>query len=198
MSEIQVRPAVRSEYDAVTQIYGRAFQLDPVYVWLLPDPDVRRARLAGLIGTVVRHMYRDTGVLDVAVRDGRIVGAALWGRPGHVATGRWHLARALPGMLRATRDRMPALVELGSTLEAARPATPHWYLSHLAADPDGQGSGIGSALLSTGVARVDADGVPAYLECKPELVGYYARSRFADTGTVEIDGGALSVVAMLR
>lgn len=65
--------------------------------------------------------------------------------------------------------------------------------------PAGAGrGGIGSALLSVGLARVDTDQAPACLECRPELVDHYARSGFARTGTVDVDGGALSVMAMTR
>jgi ribosomal protein S18 acetylase RimI-like enzyme len=196
VSEIQVRPAVHSELGAVAQIYARAFHDDPVYRWLFPDDADRRARLPVLFSAFVQHLHRGTGALDVAVRERRLVGAALWDRPGVVATGTWRTARALPGLVRASGRRLPALAELGSTLEAARPAKPHWYLFHLAADPDVQGSGVGSALLSTGLDR--GAGAAAYLECKPELVDYYGRSDFARTGSLRIGGGAVTLVAMTR
>jgi len=196
VAEIQVRPAVHSELGAIAQIYARAFQHDPVYEWLLPDDADRRARLPVLFAAFVQHLHRDTGALDVAVRDRRLVGAALWDRPGVVATGGWRTARALPGMLRATGRRMPALAELGATLEAARPVQPHWYLFHLAADPGAQGAGVGSALLRTGLDRVDA--ADAYLECKPGLVAYYGRNGFVRTGELSIDGGAVAMAAMTR
>jgi ribosomal protein S18 acetylase RimI-like enzyme len=196
VTEIQVRPAVHSELGAVAQIYARAFQHDPVYEWLLPDDAERGARLPVLFAAFVRHLHRGTGALDVAVRERRLVGAALWDRPGVVATGAWRAARALPGLLRASGRRLPALAELGSTLESARPSSPHWYLFHLAADPAEQGGGVGSALLGAGLDR--AAGATAYLECKLALVGYYGRAGFARTGTLSVGGGAVTMAAMTR
>jgi predicted N-acetyltransferase YhbS len=98
-------------------------------------------------------------------------------------------------MLRAVGRRMPDLVRLGEAVEAARPSVPHWYLSHLGVDPDRQGHGLGSALLRA--MPPTRDGLPAYLECKPAHVGYYARFGFAVSGEVVVDP-TLSLVTMWR
>jgi GNAT superfamily N-acetyltransferase len=44
----------------------------------------------------------------------------------------------------------------------------HWYLFILGTEPAAQGRGLGSALLAQMLARVDADGMPAYLESSNE------------------------------
>jgi predicted N-acetyltransferase YhbS len=44
------------------------------------------------------------------------------------------------------------------------PTDPHHYLAFLAVRPDKQNLGIGSALLAKHHARIDAAGIPAYLE----------------------------------
>ncbi|MGI5130713.1 hypothetical protein ACQEVB_28175 [Pseudonocardia sp. CA-107938] len=86
MAETRVRSAARRKLPAVADLYARAFQDDPAYVWLFPDPAQRARRLPVLFRAFVQHLHRGTGALDVAVRDGRLVGAALWDRPGR--TGR--------------------------------------------------------------------------------------------------------------
>ncbi len=101
-------------------------------------------------------------------------------------------------MLRATGARMPALAELGAGLEAARPAEPHWYLFHLAADTDTQGGGIGSALLAAGLARVDAEQAPPTSSASRARRLLRPERGFAGTGTVELDGGAVTLVTMSR
>jgi ribosomal protein S18 acetylase RimI-like enzyme len=192
---VTVREATRADRRAVRDVLGAAFQVEPVYVWLFPDPVRRRRRLGPLLGTVVEHLHRDLGVVQVADVAGTVGGVAVWDAPGRVESGRLGLVRALPGMLRATGRRWPDLARLGGALQAARPPVPHWYLSYLGVDPDRQGHGLGSALLrAMPPAR---DGVPAYLECKPAHVGYYERFGFAVSGEVVVDP-TLSVVTMWR
>ncbi|GAA3783248.1 GNAT family N-acetyltransferase [Micrococcus endophyticus] len=83
-------------------------------------------------------------------------------------------------------------------LEARHPAEPHWYLGLLTVAPDAQVGGVGSALVRAGLARADADGLPAYLECERHREAYYARFGVARTPTVEIDDGAPAHLGMWR
>jgi predicted N-acetyltransferase YhbS len=87
------------------------------------------------------------------------------------------------------------LARLGGPLDAARPATPHWYLSHLGVAPHMQGRGVGAALMRAMPPM--RDGAPAYLECKPGNVAFYERFDFAVSGEVTIDAD-LSVLTMWR
>jgi ribosomal protein S18 acetylase RimI-like enzyme len=197
MPDLAVRTADRDDHTEITAVLGRAFQVEPVYHWLFPDPAVRARRVGPLIGTMLRHLHRRLGLTEVAMVDGAIVGAAVWDRPGTVGPPDWRIAFALPGMLRAMGRELPRLVRLGEVMERARPAEPHWYLSHLGADPERQRSGVGSALLRSMLPRSDADGTPAYLECSDANVGYYERFGFAVRDTVVVDE-TLSCRAMWR
>ena len=65
----------------------------------------------------------------------------------------------------------------------------HWYLFILGTEPAAQGQGLGSALLAQMLARVDADGMPAYLESSSERnLALYGRHGFEVTGEV-VDPG---------
>src|SRR5215204_4986898 len=67
---------------------------------------------------------------------------------------------------------------------------PHWYLFILGAEPTAQRRGLSSALLDHMLARVDADGMPAYLESSSERnLALYGRHGFEVTGEVAIPGG---------
>lgn len=78
-----------------------------------------------------------------------------------------------------------------------RPHYPHWYLTDLAVDPGSQGLGIGSALLRDRLAKVDADGLPAYLEATtPASRRLYERHGFAYVDTINPEGP--SAFAMVR
>lgn len=194
MTEIRTDAARRGDHDQVAGTLGRAFQVDPIYEWLYPDPAGRRTWLPHLLGTLVGPLHAHRGPTDVARHGGWIVGAAVWERPGAVGADGWSVLRALPGMLRATGRRLPDLAELGSVLEARRPAEPHWYLFHLGAEPGWQGHGVGSALLRAGLARSDAEGRSAHLECKPAHVSYYSRFGFDVTDEVDVHGVLLKIL----
>jgi ribosomal protein S18 acetylase RimI-like enzyme len=66
----------------------------------------------------------------------------------------------------------------------------HWYLFILGTEQAAQGRGWGSALLAEMLARVDADGMSAYLESSSERnLALYARHGFEVTDEVAIPGG---------
>jgi ribosomal protein S18 acetylase RimI-like enzyme len=67
---------------------------------------------------------------------------------------------------------------------------PHWYLFILGVEQAAQGQGLGSALLAHMLARVDADGMPAYLESSKERnLALYGRHGFEVTAEVVIPSG---------
>ncbi len=65
-------------------------------------------------------------------------------------------------------------------------AEPHWYLPLIAADPARQGQGLGTALMEAAIARIDADGRPAYLESSnPRNIPLYERFGFERIGEIQ-------------
>jgi ribosomal protein S18 acetylase RimI-like enzyme len=198
MCELLVRSGRRADVPAAAEVLGRAFQVEPVHHWLLPDPEQRRRRLPGLMRTNLRHLHTGPGSCELATRAGRIVGVAIWDAPGHRGPGALRRALALPGRIRVAAGWLDRWAEVGRRLGAARPAQPHWYLDHLAADPEVPRCGAGSVLLASGLARSDAMGVGTYLECKAENVAYYHRVGFELCDEVMIDDGVLAVCTMWR
>ena len=84
--------------------------------------------------------------------------------------------------------------------EAAHPREePHYYLSLLGTDPAQRGRGLGLALLADNLARVDAEGAPAYLEASnPANVPLYERHRFEVIGHFDLPDGGPRVHTMWR
>jgi ribosomal protein S18 acetylase RimI-like enzyme len=80
-------------------------------------------------------------------------------------------------------------LEVFSLLErmgAFHPSEPHWYLPMIGVDPTEQGRGYGSALLRRGLARCDAERLPAYLEStNPRNVPLYERFGFKVVGQIK-------------
>ena len=193
-----VRAGGRADRRVAAAVLGRAFQVEPVYEWLLPDPAQRRRWLPVLIRSNLSYLHRGPGSFEVATVDARLVGAAIWDGPSHRGAGRLRQLQAWPGRFRAVGGRLGRLVQVAAALAAVRPSEPHWYLDHLGADPEVPRCGAGSALLAAGLARADAARVGAYLECKPANVAYYRRSGFELRDEVVVDPGRLTVLTMWR
>jgi ribosomal protein S18 acetylase RimI-like enzyme len=121
-----------------------------------------------------------------------LTGAALWAPPGKPRPG-WgdllHLLPVLPYLVGLGRSA-PDAARLLSAADRARPKRAHWYLATLGTDPDRQGRGVGSSLVSTVLARVDRDGLPAYLESsKASNVPFYRRLGFEVRGEISAPSG---------
>ena len=193
-----VRAGGRADRVVAAALLGRAFQAEPVYEWLLPDPAQRRRWLPVLLRSNLAYLHRGPGSFEVATADGHIVGAAIWDGPNDRGAGPLRRAQAWPGRFRAVAGRLGRLAQVATALAAVRPAEPHWYLDHLGADPEVPRCGAGSALLAAGLARADAGRVGTYLECKAANVDYYRRVGFELRDEVLVDPGRLTVLTMWR
>jgi GNAT superfamily N-acetyltransferase len=76
---------------------------------------------------------------------------------------------------------------------------PHYYLSLLGTHPEYRGRGLGMALLADNLSRVDAEGVPAYLEStNPGNDHRYASVGFEPFGSFATPYGGHVVNTMWR
>jgi GNAT superfamily N-acetyltransferase len=121
----------------------------------------------------------------VVDRDEAGRGAALWFPPGLEPDG-----EAIMAQLEASiaPERLGAL-SAGMMLQGSlHPEEPHWYLPWMGVRPEAQGQGVGSALLARGLARADAEGLPAYLEATSRRnAALYARYGFEVRAIVEAE-----------
>ena len=180
-----VRLAARSEVPELAAVLARAFQDDPVYQWIFPDPEQRAKRSPGMFAMFTRQMLRHGAVLT----DGSMRGAALW-RPHRLELGMLEDLGFKLGMLRLLGLRAGEVGRGFAPIEARHPREPHVYLPLLGADPKHQGQGVGSALLAPVLRLCDARGLPAYLESsKEENIPFYRRHGFELLDPLEIRGG---------
>jgi ribosomal protein S18 acetylase RimI-like enzyme len=168
---------------------ARAFDDDPLSLYLFGGPRTRAAGLARFFAVQLRHTYLRHG--EVWTTSDR-AGAALWAPPTMPRPGGMDLLRILPVVpyLSVWGRKTPDVVRLLAAYERARPRQSHWYLGTLGTDPDRQGQGVGSALLRVVLDRLDLEGIPAYLESSKESnLAFYSRHGFQVTGQITTPRG---------
>ncbi|MFV0253031.1 MAG: GNAT family N-acetyltransferase [Beutenbergiaceae bacterium] len=187
-----VAQAAVQDVPAVARLFARAFVDDEVVEAILPGTRDRPARLARVFAADLRAGALATGAIDIIREqpDGPLLGAAAWEGPD--GRGKfWRDLRELPNYVAAVG---PAhLLQARRTLARLgqhRPTFPHWYLADIAAAPDAQGRGVGSALLKHRLAIIDGAGLPGYLQATtPDSERLYQRHGFVSGQRLEIAHG---------
>lgn len=177
--EQSIRVAGEADVAAVAATLDAAFAADPVLAWCFPDP-VRRPVLSPAFFRIAVEDALPGGEV-FALGAGPAAGA-VWLPPAE-APDEAAEAALLARFAEAAQEygeRMGVIFEL---MADVHPHDPHAYLFLLGARPEHQGRGCGSALLRHVTARLDRDGVPAYLEATTEgNRRLYLRHGFRDRG----------------
>lgn len=184
-----IRPLVAADVEAAAALAARAFHDDPLFATLHPDAAARDREFAIEHAAYIRRIYLPVGIPEAAEVDGRLAGLALWLPPSSLDGLRWRELACLPALVRAVGLRRTRYImrEYAAFDRAFPTSGTFHYLGLLAADPDAQGRGVGSALLRAGLERADADGTDAYLETGNEAnVGFYECHGFEVVGRIEL------------
>jgi ribosomal protein S18 acetylase RimI-like enzyme len=157
------------------------FAADPMARWASPDAAVYLDRRDAFFDAMGGAAF-DHGTAFVA--DGGAA-VATWLPPGVAADGE----RMAAIMDEQTPDSRKAEMDaLFAKMEEFHLDGPHWYLPLIAADPARQGQGLGTALMAAAIARIDADGRPAYLESSnPRNIPLYERFGFERVGEIRTE-----------
>jgi len=187
---MDARRAGHDDLEDVAATLAAAFDADPAWTWVFPDPEQRPGQLRAV------WMLLLEGAVDLGwVWTTPGFGAAtLWIPPGEPELAPAQAARADGVWAELLGPDVGRSTTLTTAFGAARPVTPeHFYLSLLGTRPDRRGHGLGMALLADNLARVDAEGAPAYLEStnpanleRYRSVGFVAHGgfRLGDDGPV--------------
>ena len=190
------RVAVVEDTNAIARTLAEAFFLDPVWGWAFGDPTHRKAQHEAWFRLLIHSALPYQWV---------------WTTPGYEAATVWvppdcpELNEAdealLEAMLTESLGARAALVfEIFDRFEAAHPRTRvHYYLSLLGTHTEHRGAGIGMRLLGDNLARLDALGMPAYLEStNPANLRRYEGVGFAVSGAFDLPDGGPTVTTMWR
>jgi ribosomal protein S18 acetylase RimI-like enzyme len=195
-----VRPARADENPVAAAVLTDAFANEEgMNYWLRQDrrKDPARRRFFDAIVADAVHPERDMWMAEGA---NEILGSAIWLGPNLKAFDYTFLQElqlmpllfSIAGMAGTFRG-----LGLAEDLSKHHPHEPHAHLVFLGVSSAAQGKGVGSALLKTTLAPVDAQHLPAYLETStPRNVRLYQRHGFEVTG--ELDKPGLHMWTMTR
>jgi ribosomal protein S18 acetylase RimI-like enzyme len=178
-----IRRATAAEAARTAQTLSDAFATDPVTSWLGRNDAKRDQGRLGMFRYLVDNLGLASNELWVA--DDFSV-AALWVPPSRADLKQPLLQelKMIPVMLGFTGfSGVSRISAFRKAAEAHHPKSPpHFYLMTIGVDPKFQGQGLGSAMLKTTLAMIDAQRLPAYLESSsPKNVPLYQRHGFEVT-----------------
>ena len=141
---IDVRSAGPRDVRATAKVLADAFDDDPPFVWILPDDATRKRRLRRYFATELRRHALRHGAVEVAVDDGRVIGAAMWLPPSQWLASPTGQLLSLPGFAWAFGRRLRVAAAFVEAAYGVHPRTPvHWYLHAIGVSARCQGRGWG-------------------------------------------------------
>lgn len=196
--DITVRRATLDDSRRIAFLFSAAFARDPVFDWLTRT-DARAEALSRFFLWVARERAIPLGGTWMT-EDG--CAALTWIPPYREAKPENFREefRLLSEIFSLTGfGRLARGGAMARALEHAHPPEPYFYLAFFGVAPRFQGMGLGSVLLEKTLARVDASGMPAFLEnSNPRNIAFYERFGFRVTEEVSVRKDAPKLYAMLR
>ncbi len=191
------RIATADDTEAVLATLVAAFDRDPLWSWVCPDPDRRAAQHAGILGLYVECALPRGGVW---MSDEAASSAAVFTQPGEAELTEDAEARLHSFLAEELGGHAPAVEETLRRFEAATPAEPpFYYLSFLGTHPNRRGNGIGMGLLAEIAEEADRDDRPTYLEStNPANNPRYERHGFRAQGGFTTPDDLRTVTTMWR
>lgn len=166
---------------------ARAFADDPAMAYIFPDPARRAERLPRLFAL----LFDSDALSGMRLVTAGGEATTMWRGPGRSRTRMSDIVlRAWP-MWRTFGSALGRALAVSNAIEAHFPGRDFWYLHIAGCDPAAQGRGFGAAAVRSGLERMSASGLPAYLETANEKnVAFYRSLGFAltDEWSVPADG----------
>jgi len=184
---VPARTATPADVDAIVSTMTTAFFHDPLWGPAFPDEQRRAGQAAAMwrVYATSALRYPWTRVTP------KVEAAAVWIPPGGT-----ELTPEEEGGLEELLTRTAgaevaeAILTIGGQLEQAHPSEPCFYLTLLGVHDDHRGKGLGMGLLAESLARIDAQGAPAYLESSnPANIARYRSVGFTPRDTITIATG---------
>jgi ribosomal protein S18 acetylase RimI-like enzyme len=191
-----------SDLDASVRIQSAAFQDDPLWVYLLPEPKRRAAALRRCFNPVFATSIRAGQVYGAGTP---LAGVAIWSLPDSTTPLRAALP-SIPGFLKIALSPFVIRFRLAFPIFAKFDEFkqryvrgPHYYLNTVSVAPEAQGQGLASKLIRPFLAEADQGNLPAYTETMtPSNVGLYTHYGFKVMEEYRFPGTDLYLWSFLR
>jgi ribosomal protein S18 acetylase RimI-like enzyme len=181
---------------SIVAMLAGAFDADPLWSWAFPDRDKRAEQFETWFGLFVQSALPNGWVWI----DGQGRAASVWTPPGKTELSAEAKAKVEPFLIGELGAHAKSVLQVMEQFEAVCPDDrSFYYLSFLGTNPEHRGRGIGMKLLESNLTRVDADGMPAYLESSnPANNARYERLGFKPRSSFETPDGKHAVTTMWR
>jgi GNAT superfamily N-acetyltransferase len=192
-----IRKASHDDVPQLADALARAFESDPGFSHLLPEPEGRADRLRLFFKTELEAIGIPSGL---AWTTEELIGGAIWLPPDAWRVPISTTMRETGPMLRVFGRRLPLALRSRLRMERKHPRRPsHTYLAVMGVAPEWQGKGLGTALMRPGLESLDADGRAAYLEAStPRSRELYRRNGFEVTGEFDLPSDGPPIWQMWR
>jgi len=196
-----ITPLSARHVRAATDVLLRAFADDPILTFYLTERRRRRFAYRAFFGDAI-HAHRRFGHAYAALRDQRVVGAAVWRPPEAGPPTLWERLHTW-GAMQTVRTLFPrtaaAMFQGFAATQALHPHAPHWYLFFVGVDPTLQSKGVGARLLAPVLESADRTGTLCYLETPfPRTHVFYRRLGFEIASESHPFVGAPRLWTMIR
>jgi GNAT superfamily N-acetyltransferase len=184
MSDAEALPARFEDRQPVVATVVAAFDRDPAFRYFFDDE-----HFAAQAATFAGYLFDKRVAPNTVWVVGQALAVSLWDgpQPGEGAQATLDLPASVLARLDAYHD----------AVQGSIPQTPHWYLGILATHPRHAGRRLGRLAMQAGLARANADSLPAYLETtNPGNVKLYERSGWEVTRA--IDSGPVPIWVMRK
>jgi ribosomal protein S18 acetylase RimI-like enzyme len=185
---IPCRPATRADRAAVIATLAEAFQHEPAFSWIVPDPAARRRALLRTFGIVFDEDIK-AGCLMMAPGAEAVTA---WRSPAQMREGTWEAIRTRLPFLLAFGPAIGRAAAVAALIKANLPPQGCWYLHYAGCHSQHRGKGYGGAAIRAGLALADAQGGAAWLETADEAnLAIYRALGFAVERTWQVPGGPM-------
>jgi GNAT superfamily N-acetyltransferase len=188
------RQAIRADLAAAAEVLASAFDGDPWFRWLYPEPGLWPREPARWFGLVLDRAF---AMGHVHVGDGT---AAVWIPPDVHFPGSADVDAAVALLSSQIGERArAALGVIGGAGAAFADRPPRWHCVYVGVVPAQQGRGQGRTLLRRVLDQADRDRLPASLTSTNDVnLPFYRTLGFAEIGAVAIPGGERALRPMWR